>query len=204
VLKFISGTVFLFLCFTQTALAEECGIVLGNKGTSSPIFKMQNDVRTQINNIGSPWEFIRKTYGPCSFTVYNENNFMGRKARYGTDIHTRIRTGATSSQNKGGWKTRSLVIRPAQDTSCKIVLRAHEQSRRTGLSSLITTARQTFYGPAGHVDITGWSNIESTSGQCTFKIYNDNRFKGRLATVEHVEKAFNLGWRARSLHIALR
>ncbi|PHR61082.1 MAG: hypothetical protein COA43_05430 [Robiginitomaculum sp.] len=186
----------------NAATSQECGIKFGGNGKDSPWVKLKNNKVTRTNDIGGPWSFIRKTYGPCSFTVYNGKDFKGKKARYGTDISMRVRTGLVGGK-KGGWRTRSVIIRPARETLCKIVMAIPMSSDGSwGRGEVI--APQTFYGPARHVDIGGSDFVMKTSGNCTFTLYNRDNFNGRVAMFHRVSSKMRFGWRARSLEIKSR
>jgi len=108
------------MLFSTPAFAAECAIKFGGGGKDSSWIKLKNNKVTKINNIGGPWSFIRKARGPCSFTVFNKNKFKGRRATYGTELARRIRTGAKGAHDKGGWKTRSVVITPNR-TECSFI-----------------------------------------------------------------------------------
>ncbi len=185
----------------KTATAQKCGIKFGGNGKNSPWIKLKNNRITRTNNIGGPWSFIRKTYGPCTFTVYNKKNFKGRRVRYGTDTKKRIRTGQLGGK-KGGWRTRSVIIRPVRQKKCKIVLSIPAKKKILGFGSVI--GPQTFYGPDRHINIGGSDFVMKTSGNCTFTVYNQDNFDGRIAKFNRVSSGARIGWRARSLEIKSR
>jgi len=75
------------------------------------VIKLENSKITRVSDIGGPWDFIRYTYGPCNFELYNKNNFKGqRKANYGSNIGNRnnrsykssLRVGAIGKKNING------------------------------------------------------------------------------------------------------
>lgn len=186
------------MLFSTPVFAEECAIKFGGGGKDSSWMKLQNSKVTRINNIGGPWSFIRETRGSCSFTVFNGNKFEGRRATYGTELSGRIRTGAKGAHDKGGWKTRSVVITPNRNR-CSIVLM---DGRGKVLGSVLQT--QTFHGPSVINNITGWSYVKKTSGKCEFSLFNNSGLQGRLVKFETVRKQVQLDWRVRSIRITRR
>jgi len=184
----------------NVAAIQVCGIKFGDDGKDSPWIKLKNNRITRTNDIGGPWSFIRETYGPCSFTVYNEKAFKGRKVRYGTDIKYRVRTGLVGG-SRGGWRTRSVIIRPARQKKCKIILSVESNDSRFGGNVI---GAQTFYGPDQHINIGASDYIHKTSGNCTFTLYNQDDFNGRIAVFNRVSSQARIGWRARSLEIKPR
>ena len=80
----------------------ECGIKFGGGGKDSSWIKLKNDRTTGVNDIGGPWSFIRKTYGPCDFRLYNKDNLKGTHAQYGSDIVSKLRVGAIGGTDKDG------------------------------------------------------------------------------------------------------
>lgn len=195
----------LLLFWSNSAFAEECGIKFGGGGKDSPWIKSVGNKTTTVNNIGGPWSFIRGTYGPCSFTVFNKDAYQGRHVQYGTDLFGRVRTGAKGGEDKGGWKTRSVILHYAKSTSCKIILRAKPKKRITDFSGkIIGNLLQTFYGPSKINDIGRWSYVKETSGNCNFTLYNDVGYSGRFLDVRNVKKQIQTPWRIRSFEITPR
>lgn len=202
--KYLIG-ITLFILTSNNVLAIECGIKLGGGGANSSVIKLENNRMTRVNDIGGPWNFIRYTYGPCNFELYNEHNFKGRrKASYGSDLGNRnsrsknesLRVGAIGGKNKNGWKARSLIITPSK-RQCQINLR---ESAKSGFTGPIVTRSQTFHGPARIRNVTGWSYVASVAKNCKYTIYNGNNFSGKSKVVD---RPFNPGWRIRSIKIDL-
>lgn len=197
-LNMVSGTNAIAQKKVTPATTLKCGIKFGGNGKNSPWVNLKNNRITRTNNIGGPWSFIRKTYGPCSFTVYNKKNFKGKRVLYGTDIVSRVRTGQLGG-SKGGWRTRSVIIRPARQKKCKAILTIPTKS-----SSATKLAPQTFYGPDRYKNIGGLDFILKTSGNCTLTVYNQDNFNGRIAKFNRVNRRTRIGWRARSFEIKPR
>lgn len=200
--KYLIGMT-VFIVASNSVIAAECGIKLGGGGANSSVIKLKNNKVTKVNNIGGPWDFIRYTYGPCHFELYNESNFEGRrKASYGSDIGNRnsrtnkesLRVGAIGGKNKNGWKVRSLIITPTKN-QCQINLR---ESGGRGFTGPMTTRSQTFHGPARVSNVTGWSYVASVTKNCQYTIYNGNNFSGKSKVVD---RPFNPGWKISSIKI---
>ena len=186
-----------------------CGIKFGDAGRDSPWIKIKNNNVTRVNNIGGPWSFIRETYGPCSFMVYNKDQYQGRHVNYGSGLFKNainsasgIRAGAVATKNKGGWKVRSVIISPHIKTACQVTLRDNRKTRLE--SGKLDYVRQVFYGPSHISDITGWSIVSKTSGNnsCSYTLYNEKDFSGNRTNFGKVNKAIREGWRIRSLEIS--
>ncbi len=146
-------SIFLSIVISSTALAERyeatislpatelkykdttinCGIQFGDAGRDSPWVKVKNNKVTKVNNIGGPWSFIRKTYGPCSFMVYNKNHYQGRHANYGSGLLGQ-RVGSVASADEGGWKARSVIITPHKKTACQVTLQGNNKRRLVALA----------------------------------------------------------------------
>ena len=198
-LKFILTTIFLFL-YSNSVLATECGIVFGGGGKNSSVIKLKNSRTTKINDIGGPWSFIRKTYGPCSFMLYNKNNFKGKKVNYGSSMGSTYRVAARDGNNKGGWKVRSVKITQHKNV-CKIKLKAI--SKGSMLGTVRSNRTQVFYGPSRISNISAWSVISSVSAgkNCSYTIYNGTDYDGRFIKVKKLKKGLRPGWRIRSIEI---
>jgi len=201
--KYLIG-ITLFILTSNSVFATQCGIKLGGGGKNSSVIKLKNNKMTRVNDIGGPWDFIRYTYGPCNFELYNENNFKGRrKASYGSEIGNRnsrsknesLRVGAIGGENKNGWKVRSLVITPRKHF-CQIKL--VEPSKNKFIGDPSTPRSQIFYGPARLRNVTGWSFVDSVSRSCKYTIYNGSNFSGKSKVIN---KRTNPGWRIRSIKI---
>ncbi|MFK5947431.1 MAG: ricin-type beta-trefoil lectin domain protein [Methylococcales bacterium] len=195
--------IFFFTLFANTVIAAECGIKLGGGGKDSSWIKLKNDRVTSANDIGGPWSFIRETYGPCDFRMYNKGNYKGKYVHYGSGIVERLRVGAIGGSDKDGWKVRSVVITP-RSTQCSIELNEsdHEFQLRSG-STRIYTHKQVFYGPARISNITGWSSVAAISGDsnCQYKLYNGSTFDRQFINLEKVSSPYRIGWRIRSIEI---
>ena len=188
-----------------------CGILFGDAGRNSPWVKVKNNRVTNVNNIGGPWSFIRKTYGPCSFMVYNQKHYQGRHANYGSGLfknskvhYTQLRAGSIATSNKGGWKARSVIITPHIKTTCQVTLRDNRKTRTdSGRREYI---QQVFYGPSQISDVTGWSVVSKTSGNdnCSYTFYNEKDLSGNRINLGKVNKPLRVGWRIRSLEISQR
>jgi hypothetical protein len=208
-LRIFIGILFVSL-FSSSALATECGIKLGGGGKDSSWIKLKNNKITRVNDIGGPWSYIRKTKGPCSFSLYNKDDFKGRNANYGTDIKPSLRIGikdgidktrgSITGEDKKGWKVRSLIIIP-EKTLCKIQI--EELDTRGFKSSIVYTMRQTFHGPARISNISGWSFVGAISGakNCQYKLYNGPNFDRKFINIERVDSSYRVGWRIRSIEI---
>lgn len=178
-----------------------CGIQFGDAGRDSPWIKVKNNKVTKVNDIGGPWSFIRKTYGPCSFMVYNKDNYKARHANYGSGL-TRQRVGSAASADKGGWKARSVIITPHKKTACQVTLQGTNSG--TVILTWPTWTYQTFYGPSHISDITGWSVVSKTSGNdnCSYTLYNEKDLSGKRVNWGKVNKPTRVGWKIRSLEIS--
>jgi hypothetical protein len=88
----------------------ECSIELGDSGVRQTFFGPTTNI--------SGWSFVQRTSGPCVFTVANRDDVVQALqlgegvVNYGTQITERIRAGATGGEDKGGWRIRSLDVRP--------------------------------------------------------------------------------------------
>ncbi len=84
-----------------------CQIVVGGGGKSEYIDVYLNPNGQYIKNTKKAWDFIRKTTGPCKFTIYNGKNLGGKHVTLGTDLHKRIRAGLDGVRYKdsGGGDT---------------------------------------------------------------------------------------------------
>lgn len=176
----------------SNSFAAKCGIMLGGGGKNSQWLTLNNNKKTYLSNIGGPWDFIRKTYGPCTFNVYN-SQFKGRNFQYGSDISKRLRVGAKGGEDKGGWRARSVIITPRSNRQCSIVL------SDGGVS-------QTFYGIGKINRISGWSFVRNTQGnsQCSYRLYNGSLYDGRLSEVRKINNRIRMPWRIRSMEIQLK
>jgi hypothetical protein len=174
-----------------TAIAQQpnCWIQFGAGGMSRTFYLSGGAVH---NNLEGPWDFIRKTYGPCTFQVFNQTNLSGKSVVYGTAIDKRIRIGETGGQDDSGdgWGARSLHIVPAHDTRCYVILGDN------GIS-------QTFYGPDEVKNISGWNFVRESAGGCSLIVFNGSHFDGRQEEfLEDVTgEDVRVGWRIRSLKI---
>lgn len=188
--------------YTNSALADTqgpqdaCRIKLGGGGNSSPWLTIKGGEVTRLNDIGGPWDFIRETAGKCDFTLFNKNNFKGRRATYGTGIKNRLRVGAKGGIDKNGWKVRSLIINP-RNSACSIELQ--EDEKLGGRSSFSVDRRQTFYGPGKHRDITGWSSIQKVKGPCTFMVFSSTGLGGYAFNATNLPHLTRVGFRIRSI-----
>ncbi len=200
--RFLIGIIF-FSLFANTAIAIECGIKFGGGGKDSSWIKLKNDRVTRVNDIGGPWSFIRKTYGPCDFMLYNKGNYKGSRAHYGSGIVERLRVGAIGGSDKNGWKVRSVIITP-RDTQCSIQLNESDHEfQLSSASSKIYNHKQVFHGPARISSITGWSSVTAISGDsnCQYKLYNGANFDRQFINLEKVSSLYRIGWRIRSIEI---
>jgi hypothetical protein len=174
------------------------------------VYSLKNNKITKTSNLGSPWSFLRESRGPCKFTLFNEDNYNGRKVQYGETSRTRI--ASKDGKAKGGWKVRSLIIEPLA-SNCHIVLKAEQDK---GIVDHIKSFNGTVYieevhpkgyfthsGPSNFSNISGLSTVHSTFGDssCRYTLYNENNFAGRQITVEKVSKPFRGDWRIRSMKI---
>lgn len=175
----------------SNSFAAECGIMFGGGGKNSQWLTLNNNQTTSLSNIGGPWDFIRETYGPCTFNVYN-NKFKGKRIQYGSNISQRVRVGAKGGQDRGGWRARSVVIIP-RNNQCSITL------GDGGIS-------QTFYGTGKVNRISGWGFVRSTSGnsKCSYRLYNGSHYDGRLSEVRKVNSRIKMPWRIRSIEVQLK
>lgn len=177
----------LTLLFFSPAYAEKCSITLGGDGRSRT---ETTESSKDFHHIGGRWEFIRSTSGPCIFKVYNKDQLQqGRSNVYGSNITGRIRIGAKGAQNKGGWKARSLSIVKIKNPSCSITLGDNG-------------VRQTFYGPSKTDNLTGWSFVTRTIGNCSFSTYNQTKLSGNVKNFRGgLTERNRVGYRIRSVSI---
>ncbi|MBV1911969.1 MAG: hypothetical protein KUG78_21950 [Kangiellaceae bacterium] len=194
--RYFFTTVFLTL-FSHYSFAAGCGVKLGGAGKDSPWLKLKHNQITTISDIGGPWDFVRQTYGPCEFELYNKENYQGHRARYGEGITHRLRIGAKGGVDKNGWKARSLKIVPRKK-NCRIELQANEVP---GLSGQTVYRRQTFYGPSKIRNLTGWSIIGKIAEHCRYKIYNGANLDGNSIELKRLNNPRKLKWRIRSMQI---
>ncbi len=180
-----------------------CGIMFGNEGLDSPWIRLKNNQLTAPRDIGGPWNFIRKTYGSCDFTVYNKTGFKGRKVKYGSGIKSKIRVASVATADKGGWKARSVIIKPYKNPSCRITLFG-TRKELSFPSTIFTNITQTFYGPSRISDISGWSIVKKTVGNkdCLYSLYNKKNHSGRVSFVKKVDNNLRVGWKIRSIDIS--
>ena len=180
-----------------------CGIMFGDGGKNSPWIKLKNNRITKPKDIGGPWSFIRKTYGPCSFMIYNKHNLKGNRVNYGSEIRTKIRVASAATADKGGWKARSVIITPHKKSACRITLYGSRKGRK-GLSTVFSYIEQTFYGPSRISDITAWSIVSNTTGNndCTYTLYKQKNLSGKSSTVKKIDKNLRIGWKIRSIEIS--
>lgn len=196
--------------YTSSALATECSIYFGGGGKNSAKYTLKNNKITKTSNLGSPWSFLRQSRGPCKFTLFNKDNYEGRKVQYGQTSYTRI--ASKDGKAKGGWKVRSLIIEPLA-SNCHIVLKAEQDKGivdhlKGGFDGAVYVGpipKGYFHhsGPSNFSNISGLSTVVRTSGDssCRYTLYNENNFAGRQITVEKVSKAFRGDWRIRSMKI---
>lgn len=170
----------------SSAYAEKCSITLGGDGRSRT---ETTESTEKFYHIGGRWEFIRSTSGPCTFQVYNKDQLQGRSNVYGSNIEGRIRIGANGAQNKGGWKARSLSIVKVKNKSCSITLGDNG-------------VRQTFFGPSKTGNLTGWSFVTKTAGNCIFTTHNGAEFSGKEKKFRKgLTERNRVGYRIRSVSI---
>lgn len=213
----------LFGFYANTALAdqfysdqvyEECGIKLGGGGKDSPWFKVKSihgGKGEKFKDLAGAWSFIRQTYGPCNFYLYNKKDYKGRKATYGSGIDDRLRVGAKGGIDKDGWKARSLSMSRRHGT-CAIQLLEDEPPGRGKAKKHRT---QTFYGPAVLTHITGWSKVATITENCSYRVFNKPKMAIRQRTstevykrnhskqvlLKKLSKPMRVGWRIRSIEI---
>ncbi len=186
----------------------DCYIKFGRvTSAESPKIRLKNNKVTKVDNIGGPWSFISRTGGPCSFSIYNKNNFKGRKVTYGSGLDSqRIAVTGTDSSSGGGWKARSVIITPYIKPECSVTLSGEYSSdfkgfKKPGSKYYVT---QIFYGPSRINDITAWSLVSRTSGNsnCVYTVYNKNNLRGRVAILSKIDKRTRVGWKIRSIEIS--
>ena len=172
--------------WAASAQAATCSVTFGSGGASyTHTVNVEVGRPARESQIGGPWYFIRRTEGPCSFLVFNDHGFGGRRVLYGTDIAERIRVGAEGAQDSGGWKARSMIV-TATPGRCSVTL------GDSGVS-------QTFFGPGSYTDISGWNFIRRLSG-CELAVYNGQNFTGRQESyIADINSRIRVGWRIRSL-----
>jgi hypothetical protein len=144
-------------------------------------------------------DFIRKTSGPCSFTVFNHANFEGRHVTLGSDLTTKIRAGIDGVENRDGgggstWRIRSIRMELANSEDFCAV--------RLGGNGV----RMTYFNGAFAV-VPAMNRLELVvAGErvsCQAVLYNSTDFEGRNRTfgTPTNAKAIDLGYRTRSLTI---
>lgn len=103
---------------------KECAIRVGESGktwTYSKKLALGQVAEWPSNKAAS---FIRSTSGPCHITIYNKENFKGRRVTLGSNLNGRIRAGLDGIRYKdsgGGetWRIRSIKIKRV-DTTCRL------------------------------------------------------------------------------------
>jgi hypothetical protein len=115
-----------FLAYlSPTVVAQECVIELGGGGRTHAYRADLLPGRARSWESVPESDFIRRTSGPCTFTVYNGNNFGGRFVTLGSNLGERIRAGIDGVRYKdegGGatWRIRSLKILRQTNTDCRL------------------------------------------------------------------------------------
>jgi hypothetical protein len=167
----------------------DCSIELGDSGVRQTFYRPTSNI--------SGWSFVTSTTGPCVFTVANRDDVVQALqlgegvVNYGTQITERIRAGATGGQDSGGWRIRSLDIRPFGSQRCSVTLGDGGKS-------------QTFYGPQtdGFNHISAWKFIRESTGGCVCRVFNGSRFDGKQHDFREIRGGqVAVGWRIRSLRI---
>jgi len=193
---------------TRQALEPICRIEVGGGGNTEIIELFPNQPSVLVVNTSANWDFIRKTSGPCHFTVYNEVDMGGRYVTLGSDLEVKIRAGEDGVRYKdsgGGdtWKIRSVrVVRFFNNLDCHVSIGGGG-------------VRMTYY-PGSYARIPAVDRMNYfVGGNCTARLWNeraygaldsDNRFAAIQTNTTDVaigktRPVFDPGFRIRSMII---
>jgi len=174
---------------------NDCAIVLGGGGKNSPVFRTASE--KLFLNLGGPWNFIRRTEGPCTFRI---NSYLA----FGSGIKKLIRPDQLGGQG-ARW---DAVFGEPINFDKNIVIRSVEIRKPTSTDCSITLGdegvRQTFYGPAANLIglINGWSFVTQTTGPCQFRVYNKSNERGKSMLYHSgINERIRVGWRVRAIEI---
>lgn len=200
------------------AADNTCSITIGRDGKSETYWLNVNSNSISpnmlsVSNVKLTSDFIRKTTGPCVFTVYNSANFQGRFVTLGTDLSKTIRAGIDGVENRssgGGdtWAIRSLKIEAVAQPICALRIGGNgvRMTYYGGVSfnnqGKLVTAMKLNKVPAMN-RISSLEDLRNSNNVvCKAEIWNSMDYGGRVKTVnEFSGHTYDPGFRARSLEL---
>ncbi len=187
--------------------AEFCQIVVGGGGQSEYISVYLDANGQHVQNTTKAWDFIRKTSGPCKFTIYSSQNLNGKHVTLGTGLTKRIRAGLDGIKYKiigagDTWPLQSVKIERVKNTSCHLYMggRGVRMKYYVGWFDKVPAMNRINYMWGGNCDAKIWNKTDWGANDYynRFKVIHPNASDDNPVSNVPI---YNPGYDVRSMHI---